>query len=156
MPNSIVDGSIEGADIKRTKGGVSIFRSVTFQQDDGSARTIRHAVVKDNVAAELVPGARGRFYLYNAFDLKGVHGVRSTDGREVYGFAGNNQKVFLILGIVNIAWIALVVATRDSVPLLGVALLILSVVSYIFMSKGQREAKAQFEGDAGYRPPPSA
>jgi len=151
MPTSIIDGSIEAADLKRAKGGASIFRSITFQQDDGGTRTIRNAVIKDNVAAELVPGARGRFYLYNAFDLKGVHGVRTPDGRDVYGFAGNNQKIFLILGIVNLAWIALMLATRDAVPLIGVAMLVLSVVGYIFMSKGQREARAQFDGDAGYR-----
>ncbi len=156
MPTSIIDGSIETADLKRAKGGVSIFRSITFRQADGITRTIRNAVVKDNVAAELVPGARGRFYLYNAFDLKGVHGVRSADGRDVYGFAGNNQKIFLILGIVNIAWIILILATRGGVPLLGVALLILSVVGYIFMSKGQREAQTQFDSDVGYRLPPPA
>ena len=156
MPTSIIDGSIETADLKRAKGGVSIFRSITFRQADGITRTIRNAVVKDNVAAELVPGARGRFYLYNAFDLKGVHGIRSADGLDVYSFAGNNQKIFLILGIVNIAWIILILATRGGVPLLGVALLILSVVGYIFMSKGQREAQTQFDSDVGYRPPPPA
>jgi hypothetical protein len=156
MTTSIIDGSIETADLRRSKGGASIFRSISFQQDDGASRTIRNAVVKDNVAAELVPGARGRFYLYNAFDLKGVHGVRTTDGREVYGFAGNNQKIFLIVGIFNVVWIAFTIAVRGGVPLLGVATLILSVVGYIFMSKGQREAQAQFDGDTGHRPLPPA
>lgn len=151
MPTSIIDGSVETADLRRAKGGATIFRSLTFQQADGGTRTIRNAVVKDNVAAELVPGARGRFYLYNAFDLKGVHGVRTADGRDIYGFAGNNQKIFLILGIFNLAWVIFTIAVRGGVPLLGAALLILSVVGYIFMSKGQREAQAQFDGDAGYR-----
>jgi len=151
MPTSIIDGSIEAADLRRAKGGATIFRSITFQQTGVGTRTIRNAVVKDNVAAELVPGTRGRFYLYNAFDLKGVHGVRTADGRAVYGFAGNNQKIFLILGIFNLIWIAFTIAVRGGIPLLGTALLILSVVGYIFMGKGQREAQAQFEGDAGYR-----
>ncbi len=151
MPTSIIDGSIEAADLRRAKGGATIFRTITFQQTGVGTRTIRNAVVKDNVAAELVPGTRGRFYLYNAFDLKGVHGVRTADGRAVYGFAGNNQKIFLILGIFNLIWIAFTIAVRGGIPLLGTALLILSVVGYIFMGKGQREAQAQFEGDAGYR-----
>ena len=151
MPTSIIDGSVEAADLRRAKGGATIFRSLTFQQADGGTRTIRNAVVKDNVAAELVPGASGRFYLYNAFDLKGVHGVRTADGRDIYGFAGNNQKIFLILGIFNLAWVIFTIAVRGGVPLLGAALLILSIVGYIFMSKGQREAQAQFDGDAGYR-----
>ncbi|SEH19601.1 hypothetical protein SAMN05428974_3526 [Sphingopyxis sp. YR583] len=151
MPTSIIDGRIEAADLRRAKGGATIFRSITFEQDGVGTRTIRNAVVKDNVAAELVPGATGRFYLYNAFDLKGVHGVRTASGRDVYGFAGNNQKIFLILGIFNLIWIAFTIAVRGGVPLLGGALLILSVVGYIFMSKGQREAQEQFDGDAGYR-----
>lgn len=151
MPTSIIDGRIEAADLRRAKGGATIFRSITFEQDGVGTRTIRNAVVKDNVAAELVPGATGRFYLYNAFDLKGVHGVRTASGRDVYGFAGNNQKIFLILGVFNLIWIAFTIAVRGGVPLLGGALLILSVVGYIFMSKGQREAQEQFDGDAGYR-----
>lgn len=151
MTTSIIDGHIEAADLKRARGGLSVFRSITFQQDGIGPRTIRNAVVKDNVAAELVAGARGRFYLYNAFDLKGVHGIRTPDGRDIYGFPGNNQKLFLILGLVNIVWIALIVATRGGVPLLGVALLILAIVGYIFMGKGQREAQEHFDGDAGYR-----
>jgi len=151
MPTSTIDGRIEAADLRRAKGGATIFRSITFQQDGVGTRTIRNAVVKDNVAAELVPGASGRFYLYNAFDLKGVHGVRTTGGRDVYGFAGNNQKIFLILGIFNIIWIIFMIAVRGGVPLLGAALLVLSIVGYIFMGKGQREAQEQFDGDAGYR-----
>lgn len=154
MTTSIIDGRVEAADLKRAKGGVSIFRSVTFQPDTGPTRTIKNAVVKDNVASELVPGAAGRFYLYNAFDLKGVHGVRTRDGRSIYGFAANNKKIFLILGIVNIAWIALRVFVIDGqVPLLAILLMILAVAGFIFMSKGENEAKAQFDGDAGYAPP---
>ena len=154
MTTSIIDGRIEAADLKRAKGGVSVFRSLTFQPDAGPTRTIKNAVVKDNVASELVPGTAGRFYIYNAFDLKGVHGVRTRDGRATYGFATNNKKIFLIVGIVNIAWIALRVFVIDGqVPLLAILLMILSVAGFTFMSKGEKDAKAQFDGDAGYAPP---
>lgn len=154
MTTSIIDGRVEAADLKRTKGGVSVFRSLTFQPDAGPTRTIKNAVVKDNVASELVPGTAGRFYIYNAFDLKGVHGVRTRDGRATYGFATNNKKIFLIVGIVNIAWIALRVFVIDGqVPLLAILLMILSVAGFTFMSKGEKDAKAQFDGDAGYAPP---
>ena len=47
--------------------------------------------------------------------------IELAGGRDVYGFAGNNQKIFLIPGSVNMAWIALILATRGGVPLLGVA-----------------------------------
>ena len=151
MTTSIIDGRVEAADLKRARGGLSVFRSISFQPDQGPVRMVKNAVVKDNVAAELVPGTRGRFYLYNAFDLKGIHGVRTTDGKSVYGFPANNQKIFLILGVVNIAWITLVLFTRGGVPLLGVALLLLAILGYVFMRKGQADAQAQFDGDASYR-----
>jgi len=38
-------------------------------------------------------------------------------------------------------------------PLLAILLMILSVAGFIFMSKGEQDAKAQFDGDAGYAPP---
>lgn len=156
MSTSIIDGTVTETEVKRSRGGITIFKTIGFQHDNGPSQKIRNAVVKQNVADELKPGTAGRFYLYNAFDLKGVHGVRTPDGRDVYGFPANNQKIFLILGIVNIAWIALMAVTRDAVPLLGVAMLILAVVGYIFMSKGAREARAQFDSDAGHAPGASA
>lgn len=154
MTTSIIDGRVEAADLKRSKGGVSVFRSITFQPDAGPTRTIKNAVVKDNVASELVPGTAGRFYLYNAFDLKGVHGVRTHDGRSTYGFAANNKKIFLFVGIFSIAWVALRVFVIDGqVPLLAVLGLFLAVPGFIFMSKGENEARVQFDGDTAYAPP---
>ena len=47
---------------------------------------------------------------------------------------------------------ALRIATEGDVPLLAILLLILGVVGYIFMGKGEREARTQFDGDGGYHP----
>ena len=52
-----------------------------FRLDDGSTKTWAKAVVMNNVADLLKPGTRGRFYLYTAIDHRGVHGVRTDDGR---------------------------------------------------------------------------
>lgn len=152
MTTSIIDGHVEAADLRRARGGLSVYRSITFQPENGPTRTVKNAVVTQNIADELTPGARGRFYLYNAFDQKGVHGVRTPDGRAVYGFAANNQSLWLLCGTISIAWMLLRITTQDDLPLLGVLLLVLSVVGYIFMGKGAAEAKAQFDGDAGYSP----
>lgn len=152
MTTSIIDGRVESAELRRARGGLSVFRTITFQPDSGPTRTIRNAVVKQNVADELTPGAQGRFYLYNAFDQKGVHGVRTPDGRATYGFATNNQKLFLLTGVLSVVWMALRIATEGDVPLLAILLLILGVVGYIFMGKGEREARTQFDGDGGYHP----
>jgi len=150
MTTSIIDGTVEEAVPGRSRGGITVFKSIRFQLADGSVRTVTKAVVKKEVADELTPGAKARFYLFNAFDIRGIHGVRTPDGRSVYAFPGNNQKLFLILGGVNLAWVAFKVAVDGEVPLLGVALLILAAVGWYFMGKGQTEAMQQFDGDAGY------
>lgn len=150
MATSIIDGTVEEAVLKRSRSGIAVFESIRFQLDDGSHRTVKKAVVKQEVADEIRAGTKGRFYLYNAFDLRGVHGVRTPDGGAVYGFPTNNQKIFLILGIVSFAWIALKLFTEGGIPLLGAGLLILAIVGWTLMGKGQRESKQQFEDDAGY------
>ena len=150
MTTSIIDGTVEEAVPGRSRRGTTVFKSIRFQLDSGSSRTLTKAVVKQVVADELTPGARGRFYLFNAFDIKGIHGVRTPDGRAAYDFPSGNRRIFLVVGILNLAWIALKVAVDAEIPLLGVGLLILAAVGWIFMGKGQNEAKAQFDGDAGY------
>ena len=153
MSTSIIDGTVEQAETGRSRGGITIFKSIRFALDDGSSRTVTKAVVKQEVADELVPGAKARFYLFKAFDISGIHGVRTPDGRSVYAFPGNNQKLFLVLGILNLFWVVFTIVVKGGVPMLGVALLILAAVGWYFMGQGQAEAKKQFDGDAGYAGP---
>lgn len=153
MSTSIIDGTIEEAVPGRRRGSTAVFKSIRFQLNDGSSRTVTKAVVKQPLADELTPGAKGRFYLFNAFDLKGIHGLRTPDGRAVFAFPGSNRKLFLVLGLINLAWVAFRLFVVDGqVPLLGVGLMILAAVGWYFMGKGEAEAKQQFEADAGYSP----
>jgi len=156
MSTSIIDGTVEHAVPGRSsRGGVTVFKSIRFQLDDGSSHTVVKSVVQRDVAAEFTPGSKARFYLFKAFDISGVHGVRTPDGRAIYAFPGNNQRIFLMAGIANLAWIAVRLATDGGIPILALALLILSVVGWTLMSKGRTEAKAQFDGDAGYSGTPA-
>jgi hypothetical protein len=150
MSTSTIDGTVAETEVGRSRGGITVFKSIRFELDDGSSRTVTKAVVKQDVANEVTPGARGRFYLFNAFDIRGIHGVRTPDGRAVYAFPGSNQKLFLILGIINLAWIAFKVSVDGELPLLGVALLVLAGVGWHFMGKGAKEASQQFEADSSY------
>jgi hypothetical protein len=149
MSTSMIDGTVAEAEPGRRRGAVTVFKTIRFQLDDGSSRTVTKAVVKQDLADELVPGAKGRFYLFKAFDIGGIHGLRTPDGRAVYAFPANNQKLFLVLGIINLLWVVTMVAVRGAVPMLGVALLVLAGVGWYFMGQGQAEAKRQFDGDAG-------
>jgi hypothetical protein len=155
MGTSIIDGTIGDAQLKRARAGIAIFSSIRFKLDDGSPRTITKAVLKQSVADEIKPGSRGRFYLFSAFDISGIHGVRLADGRSAYGFPGNNKRVFLIVTIVNILWVFARIAIDGKITFLGVGLAILGTVGFIFMRKGEREAQQQYDSDAGYAAPPA-
>ncbi|MBT2134729.1 hypothetical protein KK137_10320 [Croceibacterium sp. LX-88] len=148
MSTSIIDGTVEEVVTGRQRGSITVFKSIRFKLEDGSGRTVTKAVVKQPVSDELKPGARGRFYFFNAFDIRGFHGVRMADGRSIYAFPTNNQKLFLILGLINLAWIVFKVTVDGEIPLLGLALMILAVVGWIFMGKGEKEARQQFDADA--------
>lgn len=151
MSTSIVDGTIEAVDLKRARAGLAIFNSIRFKLDDGSSRTVTKYVVPQEIADAFAPGVSGRFYLFSAFDMKGIHGFRGADGAAHFRFpGGSNTKLFLIIVIVNILWIALRVTTKGDVPFLGVGLVVLGIIGYVLMSKGGREAKAQFEADEGF------
>lgn len=152
MSTSIIDGTVEEVDVKTYRAGVRLFRTIRFRLDDGSEHTAKKLVTTKQVGDELTPGARGRFYLFKAFDIKGVHGVRTPDGREVFDFPSNNKKIFLIAGVLGVVWNILLILTRDAISLLGVAMIVLGAFGYYFMGKGKTEAQAQFDGDAGYRP----
>lgn len=150
MGTSVIDGTVEDAKLKRARAGIAVFDFIQFRLNDGSSRTVNKPVTTQAVADQLAPGANGRFYLFSSFDLKGVHGVRRNDGTAVYGFPGNNnRKIFLIMGLANLAWIALRLGLDGEVPLLGVALLILAVIGFVLMGKGASETRVQFESDRG-------
>ncbi len=149
MPVSIVDGTVEEADLKWSRRGISLFKTIRFRAADGSARTVNKAVVKQEVADQLTAGAQGRFYLFDAFDIRGVHGVRLPDGRAIYAFPGNNEKIFLIAGPIAALWVVFMVVAEGRIPFLGVAGAILSAVGWYLVHKGKQEAKSQFEADNG-------
>ncbi len=147
MGVSTVDGSIEKVELKRKRRDIGIYKEIVFREKDGGTRTIKNAVVKDPLNAEMVAGNSGRFYLFTAFDLKGVHGVRKADGTALSAFPGNNAFIFALVAVINIAWIVLRALTDGGVPLLGVGLAILGIVGYVVMRGGLRAAQAQFDGD---------
>jgi hypothetical protein len=157
MGTSIIDGTVTATEVRRKAKDMTIFKSVDFLRDDGTPYSLKNAVTKGGVTEALQPGAKGRFYGFTALDIRGIHGVRTADGRALFAYpGGNNQKIFLMATIVGGAFTAFMVATRGEIPLLAAAGLILGVVGTIFMGKGARETKAQFEGDTGYSPPPTA
>jgi hypothetical protein len=144
----IIDGTVEAADLRRSRRGIAVFDKIEFRLADGASRTLVKQVTKQSIAEQLKPGSSGRFYLFTGFDFKGVHGVRKSDGTAIYDFPTANATLFLVVAIINLLWIVLRLATDGQIPFLGVGLLILGGVGYTLTSKTQREARRQFDGDS--------
>lgn len=156
MATSIIDGTIEEVVVKRRRKMGTVFTRILFKLDDGTTKTWGKSVVWNNVADQLKPGLRGRFYLYAAIDHRGVHGFRSDDGREAYGFGKQNEIISLIIFVMMGLLVLLSVAATGDAPLLAVILLVLSVPMYILYRGTRVQAERQFQVDSGYRPPAAA
>lgn len=149
MGTSIVDGTIESIEAGRKNKRIAVFKTIVFRETGGETRTIKKAVVTGNLMDQIVPGNSGRFYLFTAFDIKGIHGLRKADGTALFDYPGKtNIKIFIGLIIISLLLIALRVSTGDGVPLLSVLLICLGVFGWYATSKSARETREQFESDA--------
>ena len=152
MATSTIDGTIEEAVIKRRRSQGSFYERIKFRLDDGSTRTWAKAHVMNNVGDLLVPGTRGRFYLFTAIDHRGVSGVRTEDGREAFGVARLNEYAGIGIVVAMALLTALNVAMFDKVSILAVVLMVLGVPMFFFYRQNRVAAEKAFRADAGFRP----
>lgn len=158
MALSMIDGAVVSSELKRRRKNINVFASVRFAQADGSERTMKNLIVNDEVARHMTPGNRGRFYLHSYFDARGVHGFRGTDGAtSAFSFPAQNERIFQIVFFMNLFWISLrLFVMGNGVPLLGVGLVLLSTIGWIWGRNTRVAAQRQFAGDGGQaaaRPP---
>jgi hypothetical protein len=152
MATSSLDGVVEEAVIRRRRSQGSFYERIRFRLDDGSTRTWAKAHVMNNVGDLLLPGTRGRFYLYTAIDHRGVSGVRTADGREAFGVARVNELVGLWIVIVNLLLTVMYVAFMDSISVLALILIVLGVPMFFLYRQNRLDAEKAFNADAGFRP----
>ena len=152
MATSTIDGTVEEAVIKRRRSQGSYYERIKFRLDDGSTRTWAKAHVMNNVGDLLVPGTRGRFYLFTAIDHRGVSGVRTEDGKEAFGVAKLNEQVGMWLVIVNILLTIFYVAVMDGISVLALILIVLGVPMFFLYRQNRLDAEKAFRADAGFRP----
>ena len=152
MATSTIDGIVEEAVIRRRRSQGSFYERIRFRLDDGSTRTWAKAHVMNEVGDLLLPGTRGRFYLFTAIDHRGVSGVRTADGREAFGVARLNELVGLWIVVVNLLLTILYVAFMDSISVLALVLIVLGVPMFFLYRQNRRDAEKAFRSDAGFRP----
>jgi hypothetical protein len=156
MATSTIDGTVEEAVLKRRRSQGSFYERIKFRLDDGSTRTWAKAHVMNNVGDLLVPGMRGRFYLYTAIDHRGVSGVRMEDGREMFGVSRLNERVGIGIAISMTILTILYVTILEKISILSLVLAILGVPMFFLYRQNRLDAEKAFRADAGYRPPAGA
>ncbi|BCW87438.1 hypothetical protein sos41_05670 [Alphaproteobacteria bacterium SO-S41] len=147
MSVSTIDGTLEAATMKRKASKVWRLTDLTFRAADGTETVLKSAVATPEVGAALQPGTTGRFYLYNAVDHKGIHGVRPTGGALVTGFMRVNERLMALLFAINLVWVGVMIGMREGVPLLGVGLIVFSGVLFFVYRATRVEAEAQVAAD---------
>ncbi|WP_380874250.1 hypothetical protein ACFB49_46710 [Sphingomonas sp. DBB INV C78] len=149
MSNSIIDGTILEAKVKRAVKRQTLFDTVTFQLADGSLKTIRKLQVANEVAGHLTAGAKGRFYLYKMGDQRGVHGIRTVDGREIAAYPRVIERLMLVLGSLNLAILIAWIMMDGEVRLLPLILGPICLGFGILLHLTGNAAMRQFAADAG-------
>lgn len=148
MAVSVIEGTLEGAAVKRIRGKTRIYQSLQFRLRDGSSRSIAKAIVHEDVAALLEPGTSGRFYLYTAIDHRGIHGVRDDRGREAFGISRVNEYAMLASAGIGIALTGLYL-TDNKVSFWGLLCIVLGIPGYFLYRQVRLDATRQFEAHGG-------
>lgn len=148
MATSIIDGTLEAADLKRVRGKTRVYSSLTFKLRDGSSKSIAKAIAHEDVCALLEPGNSGRFYLYTAIDHRGIHGVRDDKGRSVFAYSKVNETAMLWTAGVGVAGVLIFLAL-ERISLWPILCVVLGVPLYFLYRQTRAEATRQYERDKG-------
>ena len=147
MAVSIVDGTLESFELKRKAPAVSIYRDLVIRHGDGGETRLRKSVSAAKVAEQLELGAKGRFYLYESIDNKGIHGVRLENGATVHAFPVMNERVMLLVLVINCVLLIGRILIEGVLWYLPLALIVLAAIVYPLYRKTHLEAREQFQRD---------
>lgn len=148
MSVAAIDGTLEAANLKRKVRNISVYDSIVIRRDGGGEERLGKTMVANPVADALQPGTRGRFYTYASIDHKGMHGVRTADGKAVYDFPQNNEKLMLIVLAVNLLWLVGGILLDGRARYFPLALVALAAIVYPLYRKTRLESRRQFDADA--------
>lgn len=153
MATSTIDGTVEEAVLRRRRLKASFYDRVKFRLADGSTKTWAKAHVGNDVGDLLVPGTRGRFYLFTAIDHRGISGVRTADRREAFAVNQINEYaglgIFISMTLLTILYITML----EKISLWALILAILGLPMFFYYRQNRLDAEKAFRSDAGYRPP---
>jgi len=153
-----IDGTLEEVELKNRRKLGSVYSRLLFRLPDGRSERVGKSVVWNNVADHLKPGKSGRFYLYGAIDHRGIHGVRTADGAEAFGFGKQNEIVAIAVLVMAGLTFYLnmndprVTVFDDLIWIITLILLIGAGPMFLAYRHTRVQAERQFREDSGYRP----
>lgn len=152
MAVSTLDGVIEAAAVKRRLPKVTVFQEIVVRRASGPPETLRKVVVENALAEHLVPGMKGRLYLFRVIDMNGIHGLRDDRGNAWFGLVKGNETAMLICAGFGAAAVLLSLLLRTWLTSWAVICLILGMPCYLIYRATRLAAERQFAADADFRP----
>jgi hypothetical protein len=149
MAVSTIDGTLEEAVVKRSLARVISYERLRFRLADGREQVLTRIVAERGLAQRLLPGTRGRFYLFKVMDHKGVCGLRDGSGGAWFAFIKGAENGMLISTVVGATSLLLSVLLRTWLTSWAVICLLIGVPMYIVYHSARREAERRFAADAG-------
>lgn len=149
MTNYAVDGTLIIARLRRKlPGGDSLFDEIIIQKPDGSASTMKSARVSGDVLRNMVPGIRGRFYLFDVAGSKGVAGFRGSDGTTAYRFPTFFEVVMGALVALNILVLGARFLIDRSIGFVPLTLAVLTLIMMLFFTQARIASRHRFDQDS--------
>jgi hypothetical protein len=149
MSVSIIDGTIEAADLKRATGKVRIYRSIAIRRAGGQIEEVKKPVVHADLGPLVEPGTTGRFYLFKSIDHRGIHAVRPQGGAPIFRYPRTNELAGLGLTLFAAAWIAMGMAYMGDVSIFAPVVFVLGALIWAVNWQLRRSAERQFADDNG-------
>jgi hypothetical protein len=150
MGIEVIDGTIEGAVLKRSSATLAMYDSITIRTADGSERQLAKVAVAPDVAVALQPGTLGRFYGYKAIDHRGLFAMRTSDGRAAFAIPSGNERIMLVAAIVGLAGFVILLLLGKGIGLLALVLGVLGTIGYLKYRRTRIEGRARYDADAGF------
>ena len=149
MAVSTIDGTLEEAVVKRSYAQVIAYERLRFRLAGGGEQVVTRIVADKGLAEHLQPGTRGRFYLFQVLDHKGVCGLRDASGGGWFAFDRGAEKAMLICAAVGAAAVIVSLLLRTWLTSWAVICLLIGVPMLIVYRGARAEAERRFAEDEG-------
>ncbi len=149
MSVSIIDGTVESADLRRATGKVRVYRSIAIRRAGGQVEEVKKPLVHADLAPLVEPGTSGRFYLFKSIDHRGIHAVRPQGGSPVFRYPRTNELIGMGLTLFTAIWIAISMNYLGGLPIFALIGFVIGLMVWVVNWQLRRSAERQFADDNG-------